>query len=584
MPNGFITTGIDPLQIEKQIIEERAAVRPFDFAGAVTTAVTAAQTVAKGFESSENRAKARQFEQLLQAQEPGMRRFLQEAQTQGVDVSKIPDPKLYLTTRESQESWWKIAIGNVEKQQEAGRLEKQAELLKEEKFPEAIIAEVEVGKVDVAAAAKSLRLLARGKKAKEVISSAVQGAVKTEILTRSPQIAEAPKDILGSIDTLSPLLGASPNLITGIISIESAFNPLAKNPDSTASGLGQLIDSTGRRNHAELLERGLVEGEYDPFDARKNILYTSNEFRKNLDRFDGNTDLALLSHRVGPGAAQRVLDEYGGDITKATFTAAGEDITEQVIDWMTRVKDVAAAGTETFEQQVVTSQGLVDIIRAGGEAGISNQPDFKTFVEQLRKATLVGGVTAFERKEEIKFKELRDSIDLVIGLAQGVEPTGRFVGGAIRFLGKPLGLAPKTANLSAFSGLLAGQFAKRIGGESGRLTDQDRIFALAAMPKGTDTKEERRIKIEILQVLRDKDLSGLALRKTIYEIVTKLDKAKISEETRSLIIEARITLDELSKLPGTDEEIGGYLLANDIPVNDSTIAAVKKKLKELRGE
>ena len=41
--------------------------------------------------------------------------------------------------------------------------------------------------------------------------------------------------------------GVNPNIIASITKIESNFNPRAKNPNSSARGLGQFINSTGRQ-------------------------------------------------------------------------------------------------------------------------------------------------------------------------------------------------------------------------------------------------------------------------------------------------------------------------------------------------
>ena len=43
--------------------------------------------------------------------------------------------------------------------------------------------------------------------------------------------------------------GLDPSVFMGMIEKESAWNPLAKNPHSTASGLGQLIQGTASMMH-----------------------------------------------------------------------------------------------------------------------------------------------------------------------------------------------------------------------------------------------------------------------------------------------------------------------------------------------
>ena len=104
-----------------------------------------------------------------------------------------------------------------------------------------------------------------------------------------PQVAQISNNIL----EMSSLFRVDPQLVTGLIAVESSFNPYAISTTG-AMGLGQLKPDT-----AEWL------GIQDPFDPRQNVYASTKYLRYLLDRYQGNVQLALAAYYKGQGAVDR---------------------------------------------------------------------------------------------------------------------------------------------------------------------------------------------------------------------------------------------------------------------------------------
>jgi len=84
-----------------------------------------------------------------------------------------------------------------------------------------------------------------------------------------------------------------PVLLTAMVHVESAFDPSAVSPKG-AQGLLQLMPGTAVRFGVE-----------DPFDARQSVEGGAAYLSWLLDRFDGQTELALAGYNAGEGNVDR---------------------------------------------------------------------------------------------------------------------------------------------------------------------------------------------------------------------------------------------------------------------------------------
>jgi soluble lytic murein transglycosylase-like protein len=105
-----------------------------------------------------------------------------------------------------------------------------------------------------------------------------------------------PPEIDALVQQNAAAFGVDPALVKSVIANESAYNANATS-NVGAQGLMQLMPDTA----AEL-------GVTDAYDPAQNVAGGTRYLRSLLDRFNGNTRLAVAAYNAGPAAVEKYAD------------------------------------------------------------------------------------------------------------------------------------------------------------------------------------------------------------------------------------------------------------------------------------
>jgi hypothetical protein len=589
---------IEPLAIERDIIDLETAPPNLDAVAPLEAGLRAGQTVENKLEDTRQIAEATEFEKLLQSGEEGMNLALKDAEAQGVDLTGIPDPKLYLQTKDDSANWYSILSEKLETHQKKTASKEAFTSISTgspEEAQQGIGKLVGTGQVDALQGAQAARKFDFERRQQEFFSGKTkvvptgtgeEGAVEIDIesFVAPTGTLGAPDDIKVAAESAAKKLSVPTDLLLSIAKRESSFDPNARPINkktgeriSSAFGLGQLIDSTAKDIFSKAQAQGLIGKDVELEDARANpemnLIMTGVLFKENLKAM-GNVRDALLAHRLGVGGAREFLKTGKAMVN-------GVDEAEDVNDWIGDVMGGALpdGATGIFSDgspNLNTVEGIdSEIQRIVSSTDFGSTPQGKQAVIELQKKRALLSKGKGKGKVGKQEQNTAGMIDLVVALADNVTPSGALVGNIKNFLA-PFNVDTANVTLKQFSGLLAGQLAKGVGGESGRLTDQDRAFAMAAMPNANDNEETRANKIAILTLMSNK-LKG-ALEGDV-ESQEALSKALFTTAGRNGSPMTEDQLVKSFKRNPRDEAIKAFLWSNGKDATPENVAKIKAKLQ-----
>jgi tape measure domain-containing protein len=256
--------------------------------------------------------------------------------------------------------------------------------------------------------------------ARQLPDAIMRAAAEQDILNGKAEGLKALFDInQGVIDS-----GFGGGLVDRIIGVESGGNPTARNPNSTATGLGQFIESTWLRMFKQYFPdraAGLSDAMILAFreDAQLSRQMTELYLRENAEHLQkagiAITDANLyLSHFLGPGGATALLSSAPGTLANNVLGADQVSANASILDGKTREEVIAWAqrkvGISNEELQV--QERLVEIDNERADAVIKAADEAIKKAEEAKDETkqrLADGEFEVQQQERLNAGKEREA-------------------------------------------------------------------------------------------------------------------------------------------------------------------------------
>lgn len=262
-------------------------------------------------------------------------------------------------------------------------------------------------------------------------------------------------DIAQIIAGAASKYGVDPSALTAIAKIESGFDPSAQNPNSSAGGLFQQIDSNARAYG--------VTDRFDPVQSAEGAARFAQENTRTLRNVLGRDPTAgelYLAHQQGPGGASRLLrnpsaravDIVGADAVR--LNGGNENMTAQDFAnlWISKAERAQAQ----LSSQSIPTAGAGDTALAGQQASDAIQP-FTVTPQQITGAyqDYINGTMPAEFVEEYKADVAAGRMPLPEGASLNPAPQAA-----------PQ-VNPETQRLAAMPEIVADVYRRYASGEMG---------------------------------------------------------------------------------------------------------------------
>jgi len=262
-------------------------------------------------------------------------------------------------------------------------------------------------------------------------------ATAIDLATNMTDVEKAMKAAAGAQTALdNDFVGGS--LVDRIIGVESGGDPNAKNPKSSATGLGQFIESTWLRMFKQyfpgaatgMSNAAILELRKDAGISRQMVQFYLQENAKHL-RSAGvaiNDANLYLSHFLGPGGAASLIGSAPGTPTSQSLGAGQINANRSILEGKTREEVIAWAQRKVgiSETELSVQESVVDARQKQIEATKKAAEEAAKLAATEQAATdgrLADGTFALSQQELInQGKERQAAIEEAIRAAKEADP------------------------------------------------------------------------------------------------------------------------------------------------------------------